>query len=199
MDMKNGLPRTKRITYTAIVIALAVSLRLVKYALFGPVQFVNFPGIFTIVGGVLFGPSVGIAVGFASYVFSDIMIGLPGPWTVVNAVLMASLGLISGLIWGRNGYGKVTKIGLGIGTFVMMLAFDIVSSGILLVMVLGGNWLYAFTIGLIGLFVPSPVSGGFMFAVGPITEATTTILVVTIVSILIKSKTGIGRGNYVEG
>ena len=98
--MKSGLPRTKKITYTAILIALAVSLRLVKVALFGPVQFVNFPGIFTIVGGILFGPSVGIAVGFASYLFSDIMIGLPGPWTVVNAALMASLGLISGLIWG---------------------------------------------------------------------------------------------------
>jgi energy-coupling factor transport system substrate-specific component len=188
MNMKGGLPRTKKITYTAIIIALAVSLRLVKVALFGPVQFVNFPGIFTIVGGTLFGPSVGIAVGFASYLFSDIMIGLPGPWTVVNAVLMASLGLISGLIWGRNGYGKVTKIGLGIGTFVMMLAFDIISSGILLVMVLGGNWLYAFTIGLIGLFVPSPVSGGFMIGVGPITEVTTTILVVTIVNILIRNR-----------
>jgi len=188
MRMKVGLSRTKKITYTAIVIALAVSLRLVKVALFGPVQFVNFPGIFTIVGGILFGPSVGIAVGFASYLFSDIMIGLPGPWTVVNAVLMASLGLISGLIWGRNGYGKVTKIGLGIGTFVMMLAFDIISSGILLVMVLGGNWLYAFTIGLIGLFVPSPVSGGFMIGVGPITEVTTTILVVTIVNILIRNR-----------
>jgi energy-coupling factor transport system substrate-specific component len=188
MNMKSGLPRTKKITYTAILIALAVSLRLVKVALFGPVQFVNFPGIFTIVGGILFGPSVGIAVGFASYLFSDIMIGLPGPWTVVNAVLMASFGLISGLIWGRNGYRKVTKIGLGIGTFVMMLAFDIISSGILLVMVLGGNWLYAFTIGLIGLFVPSPVSGGFMIGVGPITEVTTTILVVTIVNILIRNR-----------
>jgi energy-coupling factor transport system substrate-specific component len=188
MNMKSGLPRTKKITYTAILIALAVSLRLVKVALFGPVQFVNFPGIFTIVGGILFGPSVGIAVGFASYLFSDIMIGLPGPWTVVNAVLMASFGLISGLIWGRNGYRKVTKIGLGIGTFVMMFAFDIISSGILLVMVLGGNWLNAFAIGLIGLFLPSPVSGGFMIGVGPITEVTTTILVVTIVNILIRNR-----------
>jgi len=189
MNMKSGLPRTKKITYTAILIALAVSLRLIKYALFGPMQFVNFPGIFTLISGVLFGPVTGITVGFASYVFSDILIGLPGPWTVVNSFFMAVLGLASGLIWSRKDKTKISKAGLGIGAFVLMFAFDITSSWLLLI-TMGVEWFTALVIGLIGLFLPA--SGGFLIAVGPLTEGTTAVLTVMLVHALVR---GIKRVN----
>jgi len=96
--MKNGkigLSRTKKITFTAMLIALAVSLRIIKYSMFGPLQFVNFPAIFTIVGGVVFGPIVGLTVGLSSYLLSDMVLGA-GPWTVVNALFIGVVGIITG-------------------------------------------------------------------------------------------------------
>ena len=181
--MKVELPRTKRITYTAILIALAVTLRLIKYALFGPIQFVNFPGIFTLMSGVLFGPVTGVTVGFASYLFSDIILGA-GPWTAVNAFFMAILGLVSGLIWSRKDKTKISKAGLGVGAYVLMFAFDVTTSWLLLITI-GVEWFTALMFGLIGLFLPA--SGGFQIGVGPITEATTAVLTVTLVFALSRS------------
>jgi energy-coupling factor transport system substrate-specific component len=177
MNMKSELPRTRKITYTAILIALAISLRLIKYALFGPMQFVNFPGIFTLISGVMFGPITGVTVGFASYLFSDILLGA-GPWTAVNAFFMAIIGLVSGLIWSRKDKTKISKAGLGIGAYVLMFAFDVTTSWLLLITI-GVEWFTALVIGLLGLFMPA--SGGFLIGVGPITEATTAVLTVMLV------------------
>ncbi|MEM3365187.1 MAG: ECF transporter S component [Candidatus Methanomethyliaceae archaeon] len=182
--MEERLPRVKTVTYTAMVIALAVSLRLIKYSLFGSIQFVNFPAVFTIIGGALLGPSSGAVIGFSSYVLSDIMIGLPGPWTAVNSILMAGFGFLSGLIWGRSGVKQIGKLGLAVGAYIMLLAFDITNSWALLV-IMGFDWLSALIIGIVGLFLPA--AGGYLYGVGPITEATTVILIVTIVSMLKKN------------
>jgi uncharacterized membrane protein len=187
------MSRTKKITYTAMIIALAVTLRILKAYLFGPVQFVNFPGVFTIVAGVLFGPVVGMTVGFSSFTLSDIMIGLPGPWTVINSVIMSGLGFASGLIWGRNGYGKITKTGLAVGSFLLMFVYDILSST-LFYFLTSQNVVTTFFLGLQGLFLPSPSSGGWMILPGPTTEFTTTLLIVTIIGVLVKSKISVGRG-----
>ncbi len=186
--MKAVLPRTKMISYTAIMIALAISLRILKHALVGPFQFVNFPGVFTILAGVTFGPVTGMVVGFASYLLSDMMIGLPGLWTAVNAPLMAVVGAVSGLIWGWRNKLHISKIGLGISTYVMMFAFDVLASWILWALI-GYDWVTALVVSMIGLFIPA--GGGFLFAVGPITEAVTAILVVTLVFALARGTQGL--------
>ena len=182
--MEEKLPRVKMVTYTAMVIALAVSLRLIKYSLFGSIQFVNFPAVFTIIGGALLGPSSGVAIGLSSYILSDIMIGLPGPWTVVNSILMGGVGFLSGVIWGRKGVKQVSKLGLAVGSYIMLLTFDITNSWALLV-IMGFDWFSALIIGIVGLFLPA--AGGYLYGVGPITEATTVILIVTIVTMLKKN------------
>ncbi|TDA39194.1 MAG: hypothetical protein DSO08_02840 [Candidatus Methanomethylicota archaeon] len=182
--MAEGLPRVKKVTYTAMVIALAVSLRIIKYSIFGPTQFVNFPAVFTIIGGALLGPSSGLAAGLTTYILSDIMIGLPGPWTIVNSVLMGGIGFLSGLIWGRNSVKQVGKLGLAVGSYIMLLAFDVTNSWALLV-IMGFDWFSALIIGIVGLFLPA--AGGYLYGVGPITEATTVLLIVTVVSMLKKN------------
>jgi energy-coupling factor transport system substrate-specific component len=187
--MKSELSRTRKITYTAVLIALAVSLRIMKSLLFGPLQFINFPGIFTIVGGVIFGPVMGMTVGFTTYLISDFILGA-GPWTVVNGLLMGLFGALSGVLWKRT-KDNFSKIAMGIGVYVIMFAFDILSSWILY-MVFGWSPMVALLYGLIGLFLPN-AAGGYLFGVGPITEATTAIVVVSLVALLLKGKLNLRR------
>jgi energy-coupling factor transport system substrate-specific component len=194
INMNGELSRTKRITYTGMLIGLAVAMRLAKQALFGSMQFINFPGVFTILSGVMFGPTTGMVVGFSSYLLSDMIIGLPGPWTAINAILMASLGLASGLIWGRKTNVNVSKTGLAIGSYMLMFAFDIFASCLWYIMI-GWNWIYAFTLGLVGLFLPA--GGGYLIGIGPITEATTTLLIVAIVQALRNSRVGFNKKSFI--
>uniref|UniRef100_A0A7C3FCN2 ECF transporter S component n=1 Tax=Candidatus Methanomethylicus mesodigestus TaxID=1867258 RepID=A0A7C3FCN2_9CREN len=185
--MKSNLPRTKRIAYLSILVALAITLRLLKTALFGPVQFINFPGVFTVLGGILFGPMAGFVIGFGSFLFSDIIIGLPGLWTATTSLSMGVIGIISGLIWMRRDKEKISKAALGVSTYILILFYDIFTSVILLVVMMRLDWISALTIGILGLFLPVPASGGFMIGVGPITEFTTTMFVVLIFMVLIKN------------
>lgn len=185
--MKRDLPRTKRIAYLSIFVALAITLRLLKTALFGPIQFINFPGVFTVLGGIMFGPLAGFIIGFGSFLFSDIMIGLPGLWTATTSVSMGAIGIISGLIWIRKERGAISKAALGVGTYILVLFYDILTSVVLLVF-MGLNWVEAVTIGILGLFIPVPASGGIMVGVGPITEFTTAMFVVLIYVALIKNQ-----------
>jgi len=97
---------------------------------------------------------------------------------------MGGVGFLSGLIWGRNGSKPIGKFGLAVGAYIMLLAFDITNSWALLV-IMGFDWFVALIIGIIGLFLPA--AGGYLYGVGPITEATTVALIVTIVSILKKN------------
>lgn len=187
--MKTDLSRTRQITYTAVLIALAASLRITKHLLFGPLQFINFPGIFTIVGGIVFGPVMGMTVGFTTYLLSDLVLGA-GPWTFVNALLMGFFGALSGILWRRT-TSNFSKIAMGTGVYVIMFAFDVLSSWILN-MVFGWSPTVALAYGLLGLFLPSP-AGGFMFGVGPITEATTAVVVVSVVALLLRGRIGMRR------
>ncbi|MBC7120638.1 MAG: ECF transporter S component [Candidatus Methanosuratus sp.] len=188
MLRNNGrLSRTQKITYTSLLIALAAALRLVKYALFGPVQFINFPGIFTILGGILFGLVTGGVVGVASYVVSDIIIGAPGPWTAVNCIVMGIVGFGSGIIWSRKDKSRISKMGILIGAYIIMFAFDVVTSWTLFV-IIGWDPIYALVMGVLGLFIPTMTSGGWMVAVGPITEFTTASLIAMLVQVLAKNK-----------
>ncbi|HRU81092.1 MAG TPA: ECF transporter S component [Candidatus Methanomethylicus sp.] len=177
--------RTKRISYTAMMIALAVALRLLKNSLFGPFQFVNFPGVFTVVSGIIFGPTIAMVVGAGSYLLSDVLIGLPGYYTLTNMFLMGGIGLITGLIWKRSNRTDISKIGIGVGTYIIMLAFDIISS-FAFYAILGVPMTAALAVGIGGLFMPS--GGGVIYGIGPITEAATAILVVMIAHVLLQNK-----------
>jgi len=177
--------RTKRLVYIALMVALAVTLRLMKGAMFGPLQFINFPGVFTIVAGIIFGPSMAMIIGAGSYFLSDILIGLPGPWTPINVVVMGAVGLITGFMWKGRDRRNISRMAIGVGTYVIMFAFDIITS-CLFYIVMGVEWHNAIIIGIMGLLMPS--GGGYMYATGPITEAVTAVLVASIVHILLKSE-----------
>ncbi len=177
--------RSKRIAYTALMIALAVTLRVMKASIVGPIQFVNFPGVFTIVSGIILGPVIGLVVGVGSYLISDIFIGLAGLWTITNMLLMGGIGIISGLIWKRSNRTAISKIGVGVGTYLIMLAFDVLSS-IALFVFSGTALSVALLWGILGLFMP--VGGGYVYGMGPVTEGVTAILVVAIANVLLKNK-----------
>lgn len=165
--------KTKRITYVSMMIALAVVLRLMKHLILGSLQFINFPAIFTILGGVLLGPIAGMTIGFASYLISDMFL-LPGLWTVVNSFLMAGVGLLCGVF-----LKNASKAGIGIGAFLLMFCFDVMNSWLLYIIV-GFDWFYAFMIAIIGLFLPA--GGGFLYGVGPITEAVTILVALGLIN-----------------
>jgi hypothetical protein len=97
---------------------------------------------------------------------------------------MGGIGFLSGLIWGRNSVKQVGKLGLAVGSYIMLLAFDVTNSSALLV-IMGFDWFSALIIGIVGLFLPA--AGGYLYGVGPITEATTVLLIVTVVSMLKKN------------
>lgn len=165
--------KTKRITYTSMMVALAVALRLMKHLILGSLQFINFPAIFTILGGVLLGPIPGMVIGFASYLISDMFI-LPGLWTVVNSFLMAGVGFLCGIF-----LRKASKIGIGIGAFLLIFCFDVMNSWLLYI-IIGFDWFYAFIIAIVGLFLPA--GGGFLYGIGPITEAITILVALGLIN-----------------
>lgn len=177
--------KTKRITYIGIMITLAVVLRLMKHYIIGPIQFVNFPAVFTFLGGIILGPLPGMIIGFFSYLISDMTIGLPGPWTVINALLMAIVGLLSGIFLKR-----ASRVGIGVGAFLLLFCFDVLSSWMLYVIV-GFNWFYALIIAIIGLFLPA--GGGFLYAVGPITEAITILLTLGLMNAIKRNELKLGE------
>ena len=89
------------------------------------------------------------------------------------------------MIWSRKPFLKINKIGLGIGVYLLMLSFDIFNSWVLNI-IWGYPWLWSLIYGILGLLMPA--GGGYMIGVGPITEATTTILTVSIVFVLARSR-----------
>jgi len=149
------------LTRTSIYIALAVTLRYMKNT-FTTIQFINIPLIFTILAGIHLGYIPGFIVGIFSYLISDLLI-FPGLWTVVDSFLAG----IIGAMWGIMYRVKMSKVELFILVFLSILLYDILSSSILY-MLFGLSPFQAFTLGILGLFIP--VYGGGMIGVGPLTE-----------------------------
>jgi len=152
----------------SVFTGLAVLLRYAKNAITA-VQFINFPLAFTAIAGARFGPFAGLLVGLLSYSLSDLLI-LPGLWTLVNSALAALVGAFWGIV-GRKVSGKVELFTLA---YLTTFFFDVLSSAVLYV-AFGVELLKAFTLGIVGLFLP--VFGGNLIGVGPITEASTALLV----------------------
>jgi len=169
-----------KLALTANFAASAVALRLFKHSILGPFQFVNFPCAFTVVAGSLLGPIYGFAVGVLSFIVSDVILGL-GFWTIVTSMLCGLIGAVSGLIW--NGR-MASKIEVLVTSYILYLLYDVLSSFLLYLPLMPP--LEAFIMGVVGLFLP--VMGGYLYAVGPVTEFSSAL----ITSILVTKINGLG-------
>lgn len=165
--------KIRQITVTALFVALASSLRLVKHVVIGPMQFVNFPAIFTILSGLMFGYRAGLFVGGMSFVVSDVLIGSVGPWTVFTSLSMAFIGAVSPLM--RRLDVESSVLGLAVSSFLLILIYDITSSLILLLPSFPLET--AFIWAIVGLFLPSSIT---LYPVGLVTEIVTVALILLI-------------------
>jgi len=158
---------------TAFFIALASSLRLIKHVVVGPIQFVNFPAVFTIIGGRLFGFKSGAFIGVMSFVVSDLLLGYAGIWTVFTSFSMGLVGILSSLI-GRVDADS-SLLGLGVCSYLLVLTYDVLSSVVLLALLVPIQTAFAWSV--VGLFLPSSIA---LYPVGLVTEIVTVVLVVLI-------------------
>lgn len=156
----------------AFFIVLVVSLRLFKHVIVGPVQFVNFPAIFTIIGGFLFGYKSGAFIGVMSFVVSDILLGYAGVWTVFTSLSMGIVGVLSSFM---KRIGADTSIlSLGVSSYLLVLTYDILSSVTTQILYL--PFQVALIWSIVGLFLPGPAP----YPVGLVTEIVTVLLIVFI-------------------
>ena len=166
--------RVQELSVTAVLSAAAASLRIIKHLIAGPIQFVNIPAVFAIIGGAVFGARIGFLVGLFSFVISDFILG-SGPWTAVNSILCGLIGVISSVLW--YGETSVSRLEVGATTYLLLFMNDILNS-MILYLLLGFSIQQAAIISVVGLFLP--IAGGWMFFVGPITEGTTSVLAATL-------------------
>ena len=168
--ISNNINLTIKIVLTSLLAATAIALRLFKHIIIGPIQIINLPAVFCILAALLLGSTSGASVGIISYIVSDLILGF-GPWTLVNAIFMGIIGVGVGNLKNRIS----NKYQLFIFIMILLFVNDVMTSSILYLF-LGFNFIEAFTISLLGLFLPT--LGGFMFAIGPITEISSSLLVI---------------------
>ncbi len=164
--------KTREIALVAIFTSLAVVFRVLKN-LVTPIQFVNITLALALTSTVLYGARVGFLVGFLSYILSDILI-FPGVWTIVDSVLAGLTAALYRWVYSSDA-GRIYNF---VATYLLVFAFDVVTSGLLYVL-FGVSVLEAFIVGLAGLFFP--VMGGYLIGVGPVTEASTSLLAVMLI------------------
>ncbi|RLE74531.1 MAG: hypothetical protein DRJ56_07345 [Thermoprotei archaeon] len=162
------------VAVTSVLTGSAVTFRLLKHAVAGPVQFVNLPLSMAMVAGYLAGPASGFTVGLASFVLSDMLLGL-GVWTIYDALASA----LVGMAWG---YLRGVECGATLFTlsYLSALAYDLATSVAFYSTFMGAaSPLTVLAVAVTGLFVP--VAGGSLYAVGPVTEALTALLTSVVV------------------
>lgn len=162
-----------RITVTAIFISLSIVLRLFKHTILGGLQIINFPLIFAIIAGYFYGGFAGFNVGFFSFVLSDFYLGF-GLWTFIDGFIAGLIGFTWSLLK-RIDDNFLIFLLLFLSTFI----YDIFTSVVLYVLFGFSLW-KAFLIGFIGLFLP--VYGGYLYAIGPITEFLSSMFTYTLIS-----------------
>ena len=144
--------RTRFIAYTALLVAAGVLLPMLfhQVGVAGPVFLpMHFP---VILGGLLFGPLCGLAVGFFSPVLSTLTTGMPpAAAALVMVPEMMTYGVVCG--WVRFGLAKPPWVALLVamiaGRAVMGLAVWVL---IPLVNLHAGPW--AFVVGAVGTGLP---------------------------------------------
>ncbi len=176
---KKGASLSKVTAQIGVWSALAVAARMGKHALLGPLQFVNLPLLFTMLAGMLYGSGVGFGVGFLSFLASDSILGL-GIWTLIDGGLAG----IIGVLWSR--LKSRDRLLLFVLAYSSVFLYDILTSWILYV-IFGFSLVEAFIIGFVGLFLP--VAGGGAIAIGPTTEATTSLLLSVLAPRLLSERT----------
>lgn len=171
--MPASQPKRRQLIVSTCFVALASSLRLSKHVIAGSIQFVNFPAVFTVIGGIIFGYKAGAFIGVMSFFVSDVLLGSAGVWTVFTSLSMGLVGVLSPLIRRINADSSV--LGLGVCAYLLILIYDVLSSVALLAL-----WVplgMAFILSIIGLFLPSSTVG---YPVGLVTEIVTVALIVLI-------------------
>ena len=171
MDVERS--EVARIAIVACFVALSSSLRLFKHVAVGPIQFVNFPAVFTVVGGLVFGLKAGVLIGVLSFATSDFLIGSVGPWTVYCSL---SMGLVGGMSpFMRRVDGGSSLLGLGVCSYLLVLTYDILSSAMFWALMVPPNMVLTLT--FTGLFLPSPRT---LYPVGLVTQIVTVVLIVLV-------------------
>lgn len=160
---------TKRIALTANLAAIPVALRIIKHNTIGTIPIINFPVAFALISGALLGPLSGFVVGILSFLVSDIFLGL-GYWTIGTSLTCGLIGLISGILWRKRDPCRLELLAL---TLMLTFTYDILTSILLYALFMPLQ--EAVIMGLVGLFLPA--MGGTLYAMGPIVELSTSILV----------------------
>jgi len=165
--------RTVSLALVASLVAMSAGFRLAKHIALGSVQFVNFPAVFTILGGLLLGHTAGFLIGFLSFLVSDLFIMYAGAWTIVTSLSMGLVGALSPFACQMS--DRVSLARLAVSSYLLVLVYDILSSVLLLVPTTPLQ--VALSMSIIGLFLPSAV---MLYPVGLVTEVVTTSLIVLI-------------------
>ncbi len=165
------------IVLIALFAAIPVGIRIafIMTGLSVIVQWTNIIGVFTFIGAIFLGPVAGIFIGFTGFLLSDVISpwGV-SPYTILMGGTMAAIGFISGLtISYEDEMLFFEKVILIVKLYILMFIYDAITSIV-------GYLLWGLTLndaifyGIVGLFIP--LYGGYLWLVGPITEATTSII-----------------------
>ncbi|MEM2452593.1 MAG: ECF transporter S component [Candidatus Methanomethylicia archaeon] len=174
--------KTRDITLISNLTAASVALRLVKHIFIGVMPIINFPIVFSIISGAILGPLNGFLVGALSFIVSDIFLGM-GIWTLITSLSCGLIGFLSGLIWYKK---NPCSLEILVVSTILILVYDILSSVLLYIPLMPIK--EALILGFIGLFIP--VMGGTLYAIGPIVEFSSAM----IISMLIPRMRGILNG-----
>lgn len=82
--------------------------------------------LLTLVTGLTYGPVQAALLGFGSLAFSDIVMGLPGPWTIYCGLTFGVIGAFCGILGTRKKkWGRVELTAL---IFVLTIFYDAVTA-----------------------------------------------------------------------
>lgn len=186
MTLKSRINRNhlSKLAFVAAFTSLIVSSRIIM---------VNLPNIklvafFVITGGIIAGPLSGFVLGSLSMIVSDVIFFGAGFWTMITSISMGALGLIGGKLWHKRKI-EPSRLELGIVSYIITLAYDIVTSIITVPIILNIMQDSPAVVTLIifstitGLFTPL---GSFLWPAGPAHEFSTAFLVAIITPILMR-------------
>ena len=165
---------SQEVARVSMYASLGAGLRLIKHAIAGPVQFVNFPYAVAALASLTgLGYSKSLIVGALAFIVSDLMLQV-GPWTLTNILALAAALMLLAPFTRLN-----DRVSLGVALYFSLFMYDVLSSLLGYLWFLGGGGLYtALYLSLLGLFLPA--GGGGLLLVGPTTELVTALTILTL-------------------
>ena len=161
--------------FSSLPVALRMAFIMSGLSIF--VQWTNIIGIFAFLGAIFLGPMAGLFIGLIGFFLSD-MVSPYGvsPFTLIMGGTMGIIAFASSFLIVYKGQRNILKnIILFVKLYILMFIYDIITS-ILGYLLWGLNINDAIFYGIVGLFIP--LYGGFLWFVGPITEASTAIFTI---------------------